>query len=85
MPEYANWRGSGRGLFEQLYTVRCRDCRCSQDFRAADGILEVTIAARWAREAGWSLSGYDQRWRCQDCAKAFRRQKRKVAGERKGE
>jgi hypothetical protein len=75
MPPKADWRGAGRGQVEQLYTVRCYDCRDVQNIRALDGVLDVTLAVRWAREAGWSL-GRDRRWRCSACAKTFRGQQR---------
>lgn len=83
MPPTANWRGTGAGQFEQLYTVRCNDCRSSESFRSASGVLEVTLATVWAREAGWSLSGKDHCWRCKDCAKAFR--KRRTAAPEAGQ
>lgn len=69
----AKWRGVGRGLMEQCYIVRCADCRAKHEIGARDGVLDVGLAAQWAREAGWSLGG-DQVWRCPE----HRRAKRKV-------
>lgn len=66
MPPTAEWRGSERGQMEQLYTVRCADCREIKQIRATDGILGVELAVKWAREYGWSL-GQDRKWRCPGC------------------
>lgn len=75
----AKWRGPGQGQMEQLYRVRCIDCRASHDIRARDGVLGVELAVRWAREAHWSM-GADSYWRCPVCAAG----RRKPAKESKG-